>query len=67
MNPERYPGRSAITTEMLTAWKDRNRWQRLRTQSATLYERLSAANRADAQRQQLAALRRVWVVLRAIR
>jgi hypothetical protein len=24
MNPERYPGRSAITTEMLAAWKARN-------------------------------------------
>jgi hypothetical protein len=66
MNPERYPGRSAITTEMLAAWKARNRWQRLRTLNATLYERLSAANMSEAQRQQLAALRRVWRALRAL-
>jgi hypothetical protein len=67
MVTERYPGRSVIVCEMLAAWKDRNSWQRLRSQNATLGERLSAANRTDAQRQQLAALRRVWRSLRAIR
>ena len=67
MTPELYPGRSVIVCELLQAWKDRNRWYRLWSQHSTLGERLSASDRIDAKRQQLAALRRVWRSLRAIR
>jgi len=64
---ELYPGRSVIVCEMLAAWKDRNRWRRLKVAYKIPMNQSAAADRCDAKRQQLAALRRVWRALRAIR
>ena len=59
--------RRTIVREMAAAWHDRNSWQRLDSPGSTLGERLSAADRASALRLQLAALSRVWHVLRPAR
>ena len=59
--------RLTIVREMALARRERNSWQRLVTPGSALGERLSAANRASAARTQLAALRRVWHVLRPVR
>jgi hypothetical protein len=63
---ELYPGRSVIVCEMLAAWKDRNRYERRGCDVGFPPSRYRFRELADAQRQQLAALWRVWVVLRAL-
>ena len=66
--PDLYPGRPVIVYEMLAAWKERNAWWHAYFYGDSALERRVYAdgkyNSADAR---LAALRRVWRALRAIR